>query len=474
MSEIELKAIGPQDKFINVQPQISYFKTVFRRHTNFSRFTKSINKVSDKKISFGNESIEYKIGQDGDLLSKMYFEVVVKGVPTGSQVHTVNHFGNSLIKNVKLLIGGLEIDNHTGRWLQVNSELTDERYKYPWVNQSQTDTSNGGINDIKFSSNGADNDTNRTYLDISRRVNGDCPLVFGGATVDGTKSTAGGKAYFKKLYIPLRFFFNNNLAQSLPLCALSKHEVKIQVSLETEDNLRGNVDSGNLSIHSMELFGEFIKLDTEERVKFINTNLTYLIETVQTQSLVISSSTEQVSSTFNTGYDSTSDKLETVINTFEFKNFKHPIKYFAWVVTNPGTAGSNQGQGPCYFMSLCSNSEYGNDGIHGTVKIELNGSEKEPTLPMSHYTRLYPMKYAKCIPALDRIGLYSFAEAPFEPQPSGTCNFSKLTDIDFIMRLANDAVSSNSSIIAGKNIYFFAVNYNVLRISNGMAGLEFS
>ncbi len=65
-------------------------------------------------------------------------------------------------------------------------------------------------------------------------------------------------------------------------------------------------------------------------------------------------------------------------------------------------------------MSLCSNSEYGNDGIHGSVKIDLNGSEKEPTLPMSHYIRLYPMKYAKCIP-MDRIGLYSFAEAPFDP-----------------------------------------------------------
>ncbi len=42
------------------------------------------------------------------------------------------------------------------------------------------------------------------------------------------------------------------------------------------------------------------------------------------------------------------------------------------------------------------------------------------------------------------------------------------------MRLANDAVSSNSTIIAGKNIYFFAVNYNILRISNGMGALEFN
>ena len=272
----------------------------------------------------------------------------------------------------------------------------------------------------------------------------------------------------------MRFFFNKNLAQSLPLCALSKHEVKIQVTLETEDNLRGTMATGDLSIHSMELFGEFIRLDAEERSKFINTTLSYLIETVQVQSSTLPNVAEQTSSTFNTGYDNITDKLETALKTFELDTFRHPVKYIAWVVVNPGTNGSNGGQGPCYFMSLCSNSEYGSDGIHGSVKIELNGSEKEPTLPMSIYTRKNTMKYCKRVPDLDRIGIYSFAEAPFEPQPSGTCNFSKLNDVDFMMRFANDAVSAGETILKGKTIHFFAVNYNVLRVANGMAGLEFS
>ena len=469
MTEVELKAIGPQDKFLTVQPQISYFKTVFRRHTNFSRFTKEINKNSSRAVSLGMESLEYVVGQEGDLLSKMYFEVIVKGTGDGSQVHTVNHFGNSLIKTVSLRIGSFLIDSHTGTWLQVQSELTDDRYKYPLANQSQTDSSNGGLSVKLIDAN--DNTTNRNVFDISRRVNGDGPLVFGGQTSDGTKDKT--KTYFKKLYIPLRFFFNNNLSQSLPLCALSKHEVKIQVSLETEDNLRGTLATGDLSIHSMKLFGEFIRLDTEERSKFINTTLSYLIETVQIQSDTLPSTVEN-NSTFSSGYDNSTDKVETTEKRYILESFRHPVKYIAWAVVNPGTNGSNGGQGPCYFMSLCSNSEYGSDGILGSVKIELNGSEKEPTLPMSIYTRKIPMKYCKYVPELDRIGVYSFAEAPFDPQPSGTCNFSKLNDIDFYMRFANDAISGGETIIKGKTIYFFAVNYNVLRVSNGMAGLEFS
>ena len=64
MSEVELKAIGPQDTFLFVQPQISYFKTVFRRHTNFSRFTKSIYKNSGGALSFGLDSLEFLIRQE--------------------------------------------------------------------------------------------------------------------------------------------------------------------------------------------------------------------------------------------------------------------------------------------------------------------------------------------------------------------------------------------------------------------------
>ena len=271
MSEVELKAIGPQDTFLFVQPQISYFKTVFRRHTNFSRFTKSIYKNSGGALSFGLDSLEFLIRQEGDLLSKMYFEVVVKGTGNGSQKYTVNHFCNSLIKNVKLIIGGIEIDNHPGTWLQVYSELKDDRYKYPHSSQAQTDSTNGGLNTTIIDN--ADANANRTILDITRRTNGDVPLVFGGETSDGDKSKTG--TFYKKIYIPLRFFFNNNLSQALPLCSLSRHQVKLLVTLETEDNLRGNLGLGDLSLHSFELFGEFIKLDAEERSKFMNT-LSYL------------------------------------------------------------------------------------------------------------------------------------------------------------------------------------------------------
>ena len=125
-------------------------------------------------------------------------------------------------------------------------------------------------------------------------------------------------------------------------------------------------------------------------------------------------------------------------------------------------------------MSMCSNSEYGSDGIHGSFLLKLDNREKESILPMSHYTRKIYCELEQRVPEMDRIGLYSFAAAPFDDQPSGTCNFSKISDVDLNIIFANDALDGNETIIKNKNIYFFAVNYNVLRIMNGMAGLEFS
>ena len=87
--------------------------------------------------------------------------------------------------------------------------------------------------------------------------------------------------------------------------------------------------------------------------KFVNTTLTYLIETVQEQGDTVANSAQQRINDFTSGYnDPSNDKIETGSKEYALDSFKHPIKYFTWVVNNPGTSGSNAGMGPCYFMSL--------------------------------------------------------------------------------------------------------------------------
>ena len=70
---IQLSAIGPQDFHLTANPQITYFKVVYRRHTNFS--IECVEQVHQGKIVNGEFTLNYTIKKGGDLLSKMHFEI---------------------------------------------------------------------------------------------------------------------------------------------------------------------------------------------------------------------------------------------------------------------------------------------------------------------------------------------------------------------------------------------------------------
>jgi len=62
--------------------------------------------------------------------------------------------------------------------------------------------------------------------------------------------------------------------------------------------------------------------------------------------------------------------------------------------------------------------------------------------------------------------MYSFSVKPFDYQPTGHCNFSKLDNVDL-------EITQNKRLTNGKvNIY--ALNYNLLKIKNGVSGLAYS
>ena len=91
-------------------------------------------------------------------------------------------------------------------------------------------------------------------------------------------------------------------------------------------------------------------------------------------------------------------------------------------------------------------------------------------MPLRFYTRDQPKRFNNRPSTLDRIGLYSFALKPFELEPSGTCNMSRIFRKEMICNFANNKVIN----IKNKPLYIYAVNYNILRITSGMAGLLFS
>tara|TARA_B110001469_G_scaffold127611_1_gene149258 strand:+ start:3022 stop:4395 length:1374 start_codon:yes stop_codon:yes gene_type:complete len=452
---IQLAAIGPQDFHLTANPQITFFKSVYKRHTNFSKEVKRIFFNGAQVPNFGLKDVRANIQKEGDLLGNVFLELNVKGTGVNTDAlltRTVANFSNSLVDKIRCEIGGYTIDTHYGRFYQILDEIEGNANE---DNQLQSNSNTGG----KYISIDRTDDTSQNIEVINsyNRLKGNYTLCYKGS--QNSNSTGHNTEYIKRFYYPLKFWFNKNPGQYLPIVSLFKHKVSLLFDFAEKNKVIGN--STNISNFSMavKLFGEFYFLDKSEKTRFAQSNHEYIIEQVQLNAK------DRIITPIVSGADTV-----TSLTDYELY-FNHPVKYITWVIVNEGTAGSNQGQGPCYFVSLTNSSAYGDDGNNGTVELFLEGVTREIEMPMIYYTRYLPSKLLKAVPVLDRIGFYSFALNPLDPEPSGTCNFSKLYNKNMKMVFGN---MHGSSALSQKDLYIYAVNYNVLTITNGMAAVRYA
>ena len=164
---MQLVAYGAQDIYLTGNPQITFFKVVYRRHTNFSMET-IMQTINGSPSAGGSSTVT--ISRNGDLVHKIYVCSTDQNVT----------FGSHIIKDCELEIGGQRIDKQTREWNQVWWELTTPEDK---------------------------------ALGFKCMI-GDLGQV--------------GSTGVRKVQIPLNFWFCRNPGLALPLIALQYHEVKLK------------------------------------------------------------------------------------------------------------------------------------------------------------------------------------------------------------------------------------------------------
>ena len=235
---MQLVAYGAQDIYLTGNPQITFFKVVYRRHTNFSMETIE-QTINGTPTTSGNSTVT--ISRNGDLVHKMYVQMVT----AASDINQVNP-GYSQFTSVELEIGGQRIDQQYGHWMNVWAELTEEN-PYGQVGASNTAPANtaAGATHTKFQQ----------------------MALAGGMSDTGDIVTDGHH------FVPLPFWFCRNPGLALPLIALQYHEVKVILTHQTWDNT-----NGPSTPTSNKLFCDYIYLDTDERRRFAQVSHEYLIE----------------------------------------------------------------------------------------------------------------------------------------------------------------------------------------------------
>merc|ERR1711988_473428 len=292
---MQLVAYGAQDVYLTGNPQITFFKVVYRRYTNFSM--ESIEQTFNGTADFGKR-VTCTISRNGDLIGRVYLQVTLPLVECPGDnsycFRWVNYVGHVLIRNVEVEIGGQRIDKQYGDWLNIWNELTQESGHQV----------------------GYDNMVGNTFA---------------------LTGTALSKADASTLYVPLQFWFCRNPGLSLPLIALQYHEVKINLEFRQKSecyvvadplgNCGINIDgdAGLFCVPSLEaasLYVDYVYLDTDERRRFAQVSHEYLIEQLQF----------------------TGDESITSQNHKVKLNFNHPVKELIWVVQRDSVVQPNMNQ----------------------------------------------------------------------------------------------------------------------------------
>ena len=502
---MQLVVKGSQDTYLTGNPQITFFKMIYKRYTNFSM--ESIQQHFNGTIDFGRK-LNCIISKNGDLIHKIYLVVELPKIDcendNNNKFRWLNWLGHNLIKNVHIEIGGQIIDEHYGEWLHIWNEL------------SQTEGKKSG------------------YATMVGNVPKLTQVVQGKTTTDNNDSTTIPSHI---LYVPLQFWFCKNPGLALPLIALQYNEVKIVLEIKEYNACCwtiGKYKNNPPSLINASLYVDYIYLDTEERRSFAQTTHQYLIEQLQYNGQEI---------------------LSTQTNKIKL-NFNHPVKELIWVIqpiSNVDTTYTNDLGGPQVFNFTDSidttyfsgtpnhylgggmtgghnnnmswglpitnyssnitiednnilaplsgqnnNTELSNTGFHNittnpihtdikssdmlnlplfdkgktpiiSAKIQINGHDRFSVRDGKYFNIIQPYQHHTNIPATG-INSYSFALYPEEHQPSGTCNFSKVDTANLLFTLTPQSVYNQRKC----NIRIYAINYNILKISEGMGRLAYS
>jgi hypothetical protein len=417
---LQLVAYGAQDAYLSGNPQITFWKGLFKRHTNFAMEPFRINLSGEAGWGVRHSAI---IGRHADLLYSTYLEVVM---PPGAVVNCdQGRLGYNLIKYVELDIGGQVIDRLYGEWLYLWSVLS-QGYSKGFSNYNLVDANL--FSEVET-------------IPVANQCNNN-----------------GRPSHPTVLYIPLDFFYTKNPGAALPLIALQYHEVKINIQWNEAKFVAGNFNNAKslkLPLQSA-IYIDYVYLDTEERRRMAQQSHEYLIEQTQfNEDQGISSANNRIDLTFN-----------------------HPVKELVWVVQPSyyrDCALMTQKNAGTRLMPFT----YDQEAVYEQT-IQMNGQDRLDKRYGDYFHKVQPYQHHTggswdngfTVYGLQRgIYCYSFALRPEEHQPSGTCNFSRIDTATIVLTM-NGAVDISPD--NPWDIRVYALSYNILRVMSGMGGLAYS
>ena len=423
---VRLAVTGIQDQWLTGEPQFSYFVMNYRRHTRFA--TEAVESPFDGQVGFG-QTLTCRIPNNvGDLVRSMMLKVTLEPIvqtetfsllPDGESLSLYNtSIGSRIIEYADLVIGGQTIERLTGEYI----------YMYDQLHSSKDD-----VEQTLYFLNG-----HGSHIDFTD------PYTF---------------------YVHLPFYFFRHPSLAIPVCAITKQLVEVRITFKPSDyKIAYRYFKFNLSdiyivtpvttgqINSASLITDFYFITDDEK-NFLKTRpVEYVITQLQMATIPINPSVSERS---------------------VLLKFQHPVKELMFVATLSERDLRRYplaGIIPESDLTITMSPDIPLRSDHRYIKrisLEFNGStvfdQKGKYLAyeqsLQHHTGCPSPAY--------EFYTYSFALKPEVYYPTGQVNMSRIIHKKLTVEL-DEVDSINETVV---NVY--ALNYNVLRIESGLAGLKF-
>lgn len=457
---MSLLAVGAQDQYLTMGPEMSFFKQIYRKHTNFSMESVRMTFFTKPTIESSRNAFTCRISRVGDLLQQIYFSFELPDIYSDEKLRFrwIKNLSNHMLYSYSVRIDTQLIDQRWGEWCDVWNELTmsqEKKYAFDRMSGNVEEFANPkAFRPMVIVRN------NRLYYEYYPAATPTQPSI-----------------RRRRMYVPLDFWFCKNPSLALPLVALQYQNVEVTLEFRSIEELYQVYDepSGlymspvkfreqphnlgkDVSIQRFLAFAgngpnsidlnaylecNFFFLDEAERRAIAASNTDFLIERVYR--------TEK-------GGITSQNTIDMVI--------ANPVKEVVWITRRSDASQYNE-----WANFTAAVPENPNFPILASAKMLWNGMERMEEKPAAYYQLLQPFQHHTSSPR-EGIYSYSFALYPEKVQPSGSFNASMIQKIQLFVTTEN-----YQSVIDPPppeyEVIIYTVYYNIFRVMSGSGGMVF-
>ena len=495
---IELERQGIQNTFLIGNPQITFFKIVYKRFTNFAK--ECIEEKFNKTIK-SNELLSHNLTKTGDLVQEIYFNIKAQFEPIANNPIYGKYDITNIIEYVEIEIGGQKIDKHYSQWLDIYNELFEKNYDNRFLLSKmeiykslldyiyELDNTNSLISPI-FANNFQSKDFNISMTTpIPSSINTcEFNITFISTSIPSINFAPTLKTnlndlinkIFKEHNLQITINSTTTLTTNIYKINITSNDIYSVIDLMEKLCNNPHKKERNYIIPLKFWFNKNAGLalpliSLQYHTVKINIKIADLIN-INWGNCKINNNILDSSLLVNYIYLDTNEKKKFIENKHEYLieqiqytgpeilnintginktykiNFNYPIKGLFWT-TNEGYLENIELQLNEHSRFNSENGDY----FHIIQPYETKLNKHGKTL---YKNRIWKNK--DNVDFNNRTGMYSFSLNPYEYQPNGLCNFSNINNGKLNFKLKYNTT-----------LYLFGLNYNILRINQGTCGLVY-